>query len=121
VSLLVLLPLSLMLNWRLALLLIVLCVVFAGLTALVLRKAEAGEGPRVERLKGIDAVEMLVANTYRGAYLETIGRTGEHLAACVRIARTVPVFSASRRWGFDRFDEEAAALRDHALAQRSPL
>jgi len=87
----------------------------------LLRKAEAGEGPRVERLKGIDAVEMLVANTYRGAYLETIGRTGEHLAACVRIARTVPVFSASRRWGFDRFDEEAAALRDHALAQRSPL
>ena len=42
VSLLVLLPLSLILNWRLALLLIVLCVVFAGLTALVLRKTEAG-------------------------------------------------------------------------------
>src|SRR4051794_22520719 len=42
VSLLVLLPLSLILNWRLALLLIGLCVVFACLTALVLRKAEAG-------------------------------------------------------------------------------
>ena len=40
VSLLVLLPLSLFLNWRLALLLIVLCVVFAALTALVLRKTE---------------------------------------------------------------------------------
>jgi ATP-binding cassette subfamily B protein len=48
VSLLVLLPLSLMLNWRLALLLIALCVVFAGLTALVLRKAEAGQSA-VER------------------------------------------------------------------------
>ena len=36
-----LLPLSLVLNWRLAILLIVLCVVFAGLTALVLRKTEA--------------------------------------------------------------------------------
>ena len=43
VSLLVLLPLSLFLNWRLALLLIVLCVVFTGLTALVIRKAEAGQ------------------------------------------------------------------------------
>ena len=43
VSLLVLLPLSLVLNWRLALLLIVLCVVFAGLTTLVLRKADAGQ------------------------------------------------------------------------------
>jgi glucan exporter ATP-binding protein len=43
VSLLVLLPLSLLLNWRLALLLILLCLVFAGLTALVVRKAEAGQ------------------------------------------------------------------------------
>jgi ATP-binding cassette subfamily B protein len=38
VSLLVLLPLSLFLNWRLATLLIALCVVFAAVTALVLRK-----------------------------------------------------------------------------------
>ncbi len=43
VSLLVLLPLSLFLNWRLALLLIALCVVFTGLTALVIRKAEGGQ------------------------------------------------------------------------------
>jgi ATP-binding cassette subfamily B protein len=40
VSLLVLLPLSLSLNWRLALLLIALCLVFAVLMALVLRKTE---------------------------------------------------------------------------------
>lgn len=48
VSLLVLLPLSLFLNWRLALLLIVLCVVFAGLTVLVVRRAEEGQST-VER------------------------------------------------------------------------
>jgi glucan exporter ATP-binding protein len=40
ISLLVLLPVSLFINWRLALLLIVLCVVFAGLTALIVRKTE---------------------------------------------------------------------------------
>ncbi len=39
-SLLVLLPLSFIINWRLALLLIALCAVFAVLTALVLRKTE---------------------------------------------------------------------------------
>ncbi len=38
VALLILLPLSLALNWRLALLLIVLCVLFAALTSIVLRK-----------------------------------------------------------------------------------
>ena len=41
VSLLVLLPLSLVLNWRLAVLLIGLCAVFAVLIAIVLRKTEA--------------------------------------------------------------------------------
>jgi ATP-binding cassette subfamily B protein len=40
ISLLVLLPISLFINWRLASLLIVLCFVFAGLTALIVRKTE---------------------------------------------------------------------------------
>ena len=41
VSLFLLVPLALFLNWRMAILLIVLCVLFAALTALVLRKTEA--------------------------------------------------------------------------------
>jgi ATP-binding cassette subfamily B protein len=40
VALFVLLPLSLLINWRLASLLVALCVVFTGLTALVIRKTE---------------------------------------------------------------------------------
>jgi ATP-binding cassette subfamily B protein len=40
ISLLILLPVSLYINWRLALLLIALCVVFAALTALIVRKTE---------------------------------------------------------------------------------
>jgi ATP-binding cassette subfamily B protein len=41
VSLLILVPLALFINWRLAILLIVLCALFAVLTALVLRKTES--------------------------------------------------------------------------------
>ena len=44
VSFLVLLPLSLVLNWRLGLLLMMLCAVFALLTAFVLRKTERMQG-----------------------------------------------------------------------------
>jgi ATP-binding cassette, subfamily B, beta-glucan exporter len=44
VSFLVLLPLSLLMNWRLASLLIVLCAVFCGLTAFVVRKSEELQG-----------------------------------------------------------------------------
>jgi hypothetical protein len=87
----------------------------------LLRKADeaAGEG-EIERLKGIEAVETLVANTYRGGYLSMIGRTSEHLTACVRVARAVPVFRAQRLWGFDRFDEQARRLSDHAIEQPVP-
>jgi hypothetical protein len=87
----------------------------------LLRKAEASDGEaEIERLKGIDAVETLVSNTYRGGYLSMIGRTSEHLSACVRVARAVPVFRAQRLWGFDRFDEQAGRLSEHALAQALP-
>src|SRR6201999_4333001 len=40
VSLLLLLPVSLFVNWRLASLLIILCVIFTGLTALVMYKTD---------------------------------------------------------------------------------
>jgi ATP-binding cassette subfamily B protein len=43
VSLMILMPLALYINWRLAILLIVLCVLFAVLTALVLRKTEMAQ------------------------------------------------------------------------------
>ncbi len=80
-----------------------------------LRKADEGtQGTDIRRLTGVAAVETLVSNTYRGAYLKTIGRTGTHLAACIQLARAVPIFSAERRWGFDCFDDEAERLREHA-------
>jgi ATP-binding cassette, subfamily B, beta-glucan exporter len=41
VSVIVLVPLALIINWRLAILLIVLCILFAVLTAIVLRKTES--------------------------------------------------------------------------------
>jgi hypothetical protein len=86
----------------------------------LLRKAGDENAPGIERLTGIEAVETLVANTYRGGYLKTIGRTGEHLAACLAVARQVPIFRARREWGFERFDEEAARLLAHAQAQAVP-
>jgi hypothetical protein len=82
----------------------------------LLRKtAEDGADARIRRLTGVEAVDALVANTYRGGFVRTIGRTGEHLAACLRIARSIPVFEAARKWGFDSFEEQAGLLEAHAL------
>ena len=83
---------------------------------LLAKAEEDAKAGTIHRLAGIDAVETLVSNTYRGAYLASIGGTGPHLAACVRIARSVPIFRAERRWGFDAFDAEAGRLHDHALS-----
>ncbi len=68
----------------------------------------------IARLQGSAAVEAMIANTYRGAYVRLMGRTRHHLLACAKLARTVPVFRARRRWGYDSFDVEGAALEAHA-------
>lgn len=80
-----------------------------------------GDGGDIARLTGMAAVEALVANTYRGAIVAQIeGGTRRHLAACVALARAVPVFAAERAWGFDRFEAEAARLEAHALGLGAP-
>lgn len=78
------------------------------------RAEEEDEGPAIRRLSGVEAVDALVANTYRGGYVKMIGGTGAHLAQCLRIARSVPVFEARRVWGFVSFDRQAAMLEEHA-------
>ena len=90
----------------------------------LLRKAPPGiEAAEVRRLLGVEAVDALVSNTYRGAYLHTIGRTGEHLMTCLKLAKAVPIFSAERLWGFDQFEEQAKLLEAHirSLERKEPL
>lgn len=83
----------------------------------LLRKAEEGaEAGRIERITGARAVETLISNTYRGGYLKTIGRTGEHFQACLALVRAVPVFRVERLWGFDRLEAQARMLEAHALS-----
>ncbi len=81
----------------------------------LLKKAEES-APEIVRLSGIEAVDALVANTYRGGYLARMGGTKRHLLACLDLVKRVPVFSASRVWGFEGYDSQAAALERHARA-----
>ena len=82
----------------------------------LLEKADEAKPPAIARLSGAAAVEVLVANTYRGAYVSMMGKTREHLLACARLARLAPVFRASRAWGLDLLDEEGRRLEEHARA-----
>lgn len=80
----------------------------------LLRKAPEGAGGVAVRLDGVAAVEALMTNTYRGAYLRLMGQAERHLRDSLRLAQTVPVFRADRRWGIEAFDAEAGLLERHA-------
>lgn len=72
---------------------------------------------QIRRLTGVEAVDALVGNTYRGSFVRHLGGTGRHLMDCVALAKAVPVFTADRFWGYERFDAEAERLEAHALAE----
>lgn len=79
-----------------------------------LRTADMGDRATIVRLRGLDAVDALVANTYRGGYLQMLGGKGRHLSQCLRLAKEVPVFRAERRWGLEVYEEQAKLLESHA-------
>lgn len=80
-----------------------------------LKKSDTGGGSGIVRLSGVNAVDALISNTYRGGYLPLLGETGRHMMQCLRLAKTVPVFEAARAWGFEAFEEQALRIEEHAL------
>jgi ATP-binding cassette, subfamily B, beta-glucan exporter len=94
VALFVLLPLSLLVNWRLASVLVVLCIVFTGLTALVIRKTGKLQGD------------------VEGHYTALAERTSDALSNIALVQ------------GFARVEAEVASLRGVAnrlLAAQMPV
>ncbi|HMK81429.1 MAG TPA: glucan ABC transporter ATP-binding protein/ permease [Xanthobacteraceae bacterium] len=94
VSLLVLLPISLFINWRLASLLIILCVIFTGLTALVMYKTDT------------------LQRTVEGHYSALSERTSDALGNVALVQ------------GFARVEAEVSGLRNTAdalLAAQMPV
>lgn len=87
----------------------------AGLRACyLLSESTTGEGGPIRRVMGMDAVQMLMANTYRGVALKELGGSSRHLEACLRVAAHAPCFEAGRSKDWSRFDETAEILLAHA-------
>jgi hypothetical protein len=70
----------------------------------------------IARLHGTEALESLVANTYRGSFLAAGEQKQRHLMQCMRLLGQVPVYRAERAWGIDTFEAVAEGLRKHAIA-----
>jgi len=81
----------------------------------VLARAEAGEPGAIVRLRGHQAMEAVMAQTYRGAFLQAMGLTARHFLQCAALASRIEVYAATRAWGYDVFDREADRLARHVL------
>jgi hypothetical protein len=74
----------------------------------------SGDELAIEARKGVAAAEAIFANTYRGQYIDGAEQARAHWEACLKLIAITPIFSVSRRWGFDEFDDQARRIVDHA-------
>lgn len=86
----------------------------SGLSLAAIYLLATAEVPIIRPLVGLDAVEALFANTYRGAYVVDTSGQRQHWQACVDLAARVPLFVIERHWGHDHIGTESVAILDHA-------
>jgi len=65
----------------------------------ILQDGKGGEAPRISPLYGAEAVDALMANTYRASYPGGMGLQGAHFARLAALAAAAPVFDLRRPWG----------------------
>jgi hypothetical protein len=68
------------------------------------------------KIEGAEAADMLFANTYRGAYVQTAGNPRAHWTACVQLVATTPIFRLSRSRDLARMTQDIPAILAHARA-----
>lgn len=79
----------------------------------LLARAEGdGEGS-LARLRGQQAMEAVMAQTYRGSYLGPMGLKARHFRQCAALLAHAEVYTASRAWGYEVFEREAGRLERH--------
>ena len=85
----------------------------------LLRRTEPGEEAGIRRLRGSAAMEAIMAQTYRGLYLPTLGLTARHFFQCASLASRIEVYAAARAWGYEAFEREADRLARHLLEEHA--
>jgi len=81
--------------------------------------ASAGEDARqvgIRRLRGAEALNALIANTYRGHYVARFGDSRRHWATSLDLVAKVPIFELERPWSQDWFAPTVDAVAAHLRA-----
>ena len=83
------------------------------LSVLYLLSGQAA-GLEIERLQGQSAMQAIVANSYRGRYVQNTPGAVAYFRSCVALCRYVPVFAVRRPWDLARLAECSAEIETHA-------
>jgi hypothetical protein len=83
----------------------------------VLSRADRDAPPGIRRLVGHEAMAAVMAQTYRGAYLEPMGLAQRHFRDCSALLSSLRVYEATRHWGFDCFEQEIDRLERHMFEE----
>lgn len=83
----------------------------------VLRRAEEARRVAIRRLRGAEALNAVLANTYRGRYIATLGHTRRHWVASVELIGRVPVLELERPWSPDWFEPTLDAVQAYLDAE----
>lgn len=78
-----------------------------------LREADDERPAGIFPLTGLDAVNLVTANTYRRRLIDVAGMTAPYLQRTLAIVRGARLFTVNRRWGYDHFETEAARIEGH--------
>lgn len=85
----------------------------APLAALYLLGTPGAGDFAIRRLAGAEAVDALMTNTYRGAFVALVGDRRRYFETCIALSRRVPLFELARPWDGARVAETVARIEAH--------
>lgn len=68
----------------------------------------------IQQLHGVQAVDAVIANTYRGMFVSVVGDARAHFQSCLKLVDRTPVFEVFRRWDLSEFSDEVREILAHA-------
>lgn len=83
------------------------------LRAIYLLVREDDVEPEIRPLSGLATVRALMENTYRGAFVGTVGDAATHFQTCLALSRAVPVFELVRPWDAREIEPTIAYVETH--------
>jgi hypothetical protein len=86
----------------------------------LLQEDGLGLDESVRPLTGAQAVDAIMANTYRGGLVAPMGRSAAHFMQCTSVVKQVGVYAIDRRAGLDAFSGHADALDGASATSTQP-